>query len=245
MNDPTVLAGVTIAEDNESKETQALAAMLADAFDVVVKTVHVDADPVAGPRETPHEALAGAIAARVPADHILVIGSANADRWRSRHSVAEHLIDAHQSTTAVVGPRARTNIDGPIIIALDGSANAQAALIPAAQLAAAIGQPIVLTRVIPEGLHESSEMKVTEATAALETSAGLLEPEAKVVVVASNDPVSALVQVSSERQASFLALASMGDREIARTTMGRTAAGLVAEAPCPVYIVRSGDGRST
>lgn len=230
--------GITVAVGAEANRAQALAATLANALDLSVTLVHVELTTSAADDDhTPQETLAAAIAQQVPHDHLLIIESEHADRWRSRHSVAEHLIDAHQSATIALGPASHPTIGaGPIVVALDGSARARKALSSAVRLGAAIDRGLVLLGVVPEALG-GAPSAMPAAIAALEKDAASID--APVVVIESNDPVSALVAVCGDRQASFIALASGGDRQSARTTMSRTAAGLIAEAPCPVFVVQS------
>lgn len=229
--------GITVAVGAEANRARALAATLATAFGIEVTIVHVEPTAAAGDDHTPQETLAAEIAKQVPADHLLIIESEHADRWRSRHSVAEHLIDAHQSATIALGPASLPTVGaGPIVVALDGSARAREALSSAVRLGAAIDRRLVLLGVVPEALGGALSGK-SAAIEALERDAASID--ATVAVTESNDPVTALVAMCGDHHASFIALASGGNRESVRTTMSRTAAGLIAEAPCPVFIVRS------
>ena len=238
MTNTEVPTGITVAVGSDARRAQGLAATLATAYDVAVTTVHVELDAPAGPAQTSEEALAVAIAERVPDHDLLIIESEHADRWRSRHSVAEHLIDAHRNATVVLGPSSVPELsDGPVVVALDGSVSAQAGLAAAQRLAIAVDRALVLARVIPEHLHAAVSNERESITVALEREAATINASA--AVIESNDPVSALVQLCTEHRAAFIALASSGDRETERSTMSRTAAGLIAEAPCPVFVTRS------
>ncbi len=238
MANTEVLTGITVAVGSDARRAQQLASTLATAYGLSVTVVHVELDAAATPDHTSEEALAAAIVERVPSHDLLIIESEHADRWRSRHSVAEHLIDAHRNATVAMGPSSVPELsDGPVVVALDGSISARASLAAAQRLAIAIDRPLVLARVIPEHLHAAAPTERESITAALEQEAAAINASA--AVVESNDPVSALVQLCAEHQAAFIALASSGDRETERSTMSRTAAGLIAEAPCPVFVTRS------
>lgn len=246
MSEAQTPSGITVAEGKSVDRANHLAATLSAAYGVEVSHVHIDTVPPATDR-TPEEALALAIAAAVPDDHVLVIESERADRWRSRHSVAEHVIDAHTNMTVAIGPATVEGPlrSGPMIVALDGSPTADSALPAARDLADAVERTLLLVRVIPAPLHPELTDSTTvsprkAATSQLSASASRFGLDADIVVLESNDPVSALVEVGEEREASFIALSSSGDRESARTTMSRTAAGLIAEAGSPVFIAHSG-----
>lgn len=214
---------------------------LAEAFGVGLTSVHVE-QPGADTDDaehTPEERLAEAIASGLPTDGILVIESEHADRWRSRHSVAEHTIDAFTGPSVAVGHQAGPILaDGPILVALDGSASAEISLTTALAFGRVLDRPIELVRVVPEPLHPETEgSEHAEAAAYLRSVTSRFDTELAATVVASNDPVSALVDRAADQDASLLALASRGDRSTSRTSMSRTASGLIAEARCPVLVV--------
>lgn len=238
MTATTDPAGITVAEGSNPERSHALAATLGAGFAIPVTSVRVDDPPVASASQTAEEALAEAIASRVPADHLLVVESRHADRWRSRHSIAEHLIDAHRSATVVLGPSSGSDLaSGPIIVALDGSADAQTSLSAAQRLGEVTARPLLLVRVVAEPLDPDDSDHVSTTAVQLDAEAAALGATA--IVAASNDPVTALVRLGAEQHAACIALASSGDREAKRSTMSRTAAGLIAEATCPIYVTRS------
>lgn len=232
----TVVVAVGAADSGGKGQT--LGQVLADAFGVGLTSVHVE-QPGADTEHTPEEALAAAIADGLPADGLLVIESEHADRWRSRHSIAEHTIDAFTGPSVAVGPRAGASFaHGPVLVALDGSAPAEASLTTALMVGRALNRSIELVRIVPEPLHpESDDSLEPEASAYLHTVAAGTGADITTAVIASNDPVSALVDLAAAREASLLTLASRGDRSTSRSSMSRTAAGLIAEARCPVLVV--------
>ena len=240
---PSLVVAAVESDDADGKGPR-LAAVLAAAFGVESRSVHADPPDEGGaPDRTPEESLAAAIADQLPAGSILVIESEHADRWRSRHSVAEHTIDAFAGPSVAIGPHADVGFaDGPIIVALDGSPSAEISLAAAMRFATALNRPVELVRVVAEPLHpEQVDDQSPEAGAYLEQvaaqTAGVGSVQLDTAVVASNDPVTALVSRATARNACVLALASRGDRATARSSMSRTAAGLIAEARCPVLVV--------
>ena len=223
---------------------RALGSTLAEAFDVEVSSVHVDgATEAVEPADgmTPEETLAAAICRDLPSDGLLVIESEHADRWRSRHSIAEHTIDAFPGAAVAIGPGAGADLaDGPVVVALDGSEAAELSLAGAVLFGRALQRALLLVRIVEAPLHPDADRgDQTVAADYLDAVASTLAGTADTLVVASNDPVSALVAAAADRDASLVALASRGDRSTARGSMSRTAAGVIAEATCPVLVIGS------
>lgn len=220
-----------MAEDSTAARAKDLAERLAVLFSVPVSAIHLDTNDSANPSDpTPAATLAAAISEQVDHHHLLVIESAHADRWRSRNSVAEHLIDLHPNTTVAIGPTSHPGFaEGPIVVALDGSDRALTGLAAAQQLGEALDRPLLLARVVAESDADQSDAAEQELRGC--------SPGASVVVPISNDPISALVSVCADSNAALVVLASSGDRETKRSSMSRTTAGLIAEARCPVVVV--------
>ncbi len=242
-SDPT-LSAVIVAVGASAEKGIALGSTLAEAFGVEVSSVHVDgAAETVEPAEgmTPEETLAAAICRDLPADGLLVIESEHADRWRSRHSIAEHTIDAFPGAAVAIGPGAGPDLsDGPVVVALDGSDAAEGSLASAVRFGDALGRTLLLVRIVEAPLRpESDRTDQIAAAAYLDAVASTLAVAADTFVIESNDPVSAIVAVATDRGASLVALASRGDRSTARGSMSRTAAGVIAEAACPVLVIGS------
>ncbi len=242
-SDPTPSA-VIVAVGASAAKGNALGSTLAKAFDVGVSSVHVDGaieavEPTDG--MTPEETLAAAICRDLPADGLLVIESEHADRWRSRHSIAEHTIDAFPGAAVAIGPAAGADLaDGPVVVALDGSEAAELSLAGAARFGDALGRALLLVRIVDAPLRpEPDRTDQVAAAAYLDAVASRLAVLADTLVIESNDPVSAIVATATDRGASLVALASRGDRSTARGSMSRTAAGVIAEAACPVLVIGS------
>ena len=212
----------------------AVARWLADALELPDRVLHLDE-----PADDPDE-LADHIADRLPTDALLVMESHHADRWASRASVTEHVLDAFGGPAVVAGPGTETPHRGPIVVALDGSPEANQAIGPAITLARAVGGDVVLATIAPEPLDASPDLASADQLLA-ETAANLpSDVGGRGQSRASNDPVGALAEIASDVEAALLVLVSKGDRTIARGSMSRTATGLVATAACPVVIVSAG-----
>lgn len=227
--------GVIVAVGASADRAQPFATTLAERLSLPVSSVHVDTStsPVATEDE-----LAGAIAMRVAVDQVLVVESNNADPWRSRHSIAEHLVDAFAGTTIGLGPKARSDVSGgPIVVALDGSAAAESALPFASWLASRLECGLLLVRIVPDHLHGDERVERADAGNYLDTLSSAIAGNVTIDVGVSNDPVQAIVTMAAAADATLVALASRGDRQHARTSMSRTAAGVIGRAGCPVVVV--------
>lgn len=252
MTDPidTPPSAVVVAVGTSAERGHALGNHFAKAFGVELRSVHIDdtSSPQGGDDAglTPEEHLAAAICDRIPSDALLVIESEHADRWRGRHSVAEHTIDAFTGSAIAVGPHASGEIPtGPIYVALDGSAAAETSLATAAQFAKALGRQLGFVQVVEEPLHPdptgtreaSAEAYLRGITVRVGEDFGVQGSVHRVVT--SNDPVSAIAALADEQAAALVVLSSRGDRSTQRSSMSRTAAGVIAEVACPVMVINA------
>ena len=209
------------------------------------------------------DAVVEAIVDRVSPGELLVVESEHATRWSGKYSVSEGLVDHRPGSTMIVGPQHETSEPaggpGPIVVALDGSDDARAAVGPALALAAAYSVGVQLTRVITRaaaaGLVDRSadadakDRSARDAVAAADELASLVgalavdqigqadHPPVTARLLVSNDHVAALVDEAAMRSSPFVVVASRGDRTVARSTISRTSSGLAAEAPCPVLVI--------
>ncbi len=219
----------------------AWAALFGPALDLEVRTLHVEA-PSPDP-EVAERAIEDAIVAQLDDRSLLVMESEHADRWAGKASIAEHVVDRFGHTAVVVGPACGPPVAGPgrpiagrgpVLVAVDGSSRAEAALEVARSVGGALGCSVEVVRVAatPLGRPEAAADLFAEA----QRYVGSLHAGAS-TVVSSNDPVSALAEVARRREASLITLASRGDRRSPRPTIAKTCSGLVAASPCPVLIV--------
>lgn len=162
---------------------------------------------------------------------LAVLKSDNANRWSAQSSIAECVVDAFHGLVAIVGPAldAQSSFAGPVVVAVDGSNDAERALPIASALAGRLGVAVVAVRAVAI----SAEASDADAAQSYLDSLDGFEP----VLVRSNDPISALTGVANERGASLLVLSSHGDRATKRATISRTSMGLVHDATMPVLLV--------
>jgi len=136
----------------------------------------------------------------------------------------------------------------PIVVGVDGSAEAIRAVRLAAELAAAIHAKLVLVYAVPpvtygaewmlvpagiyDGLNAAGEAELRRATDLARCS------DAEQVVL-QGSPAETLVKVASERQASMLVVGSHGRGAVARMLIGSVADRVAHLAHCPVLVVRA------
>ncbi len=249
MHDTSLIATevvVPLESLEGADEGRTLGAALAERLAVPLRIVHVDMPATSEPsRGGADEGLVAAIVAELSDQSILVMHSEHANRWSGKDSIAEHVVDEWGGTAMVVGPGVSTNhLDtsmDSVLVAVDGSSNAERSVAPAATLAAAVGADLVLARVVSHALGEGAEPAVAEARGYLESLAKTIEGDIAVhsAVLESNDPVSALCQEAANRSAGLVVLASRGDRTAPRPMITKTCSGLVAEAGRPVVVIGS------
>ena len=123
---------------------------------------------------------------------------------------------------------------GPVVVAHDGSAAADAVLAPARAWAHAADVPLVLVY----AYHPLDASTKVHPDDALATARRTLGPSARLEVVASSFAPGAIRDLAHELDASLVALATHGESGRAAVCMGRVASWVTRESPCPVLVVR-------
>jgi nucleotide-binding universal stress UspA family protein len=182
------------------------------------------------------------------APDLLVIsthGRSGLSRWRLG-SVADAVIRSNTANTLVVGPNARLRAPvRSILVGLDGSQLAEAALPVATSLAAGFGATLHLVRVIslPVSTSEEYQDYLDELT---QYAREYLDETKKRTAFSGELVTAARVGSPSERLIDYIAahdihlavMTSHGRGGIARTALGSVAGRLVG-GPAPVLIVRA------
>lgn len=144
-----------------------------------------------------------------------------------------------------------------ILVPLDGSRLAAAAVPYAVTLARACGARISLLAVvepIPEhvglpsaAVQESDERQVTESTAYLESIATALRALSLTVttVVRHGDPANDILAYSEEAECSLVVMSTHGRTGLERIRMGSVAQRIVRHAIIPILVVRPSNDAST
>jgi nucleotide-binding universal stress UspA family protein len=185
------------------------------------------------------------------------------DRWL-HGSVAEAVI--HRSPVPVLVVRAAEGLRPvslfdrrrpTVVVPLDGSTLAEAALPVAREVAATLGARIVLVGVVPaEGVavagdagaivtYAGAEHERLEADAHAYLLAAAERLPVASVVVREGKPSTQIADLAALKGATLIVMATHGRTGLARTILGSVAGDVVRQAVCPVMLVRpSGIGKS-
>jgi nucleotide-binding universal stress UspA family protein len=140
-----------------------------------------------------------------------------------------------------VGPHCSDEVvlDGPVVVAFDGSRQATSIFPTARCWAHELDVPIVLAHMWDprDTLDRGSEM-----FGAVRDALGTLGPSAQFEPVRTSYPAGAIRELAHELDASLVAMSSLGAGARHDIGIGHVAARVVREAPCPVLLRRPFDG---
>jgi nucleotide-binding universal stress UspA family protein len=139
-----------------------------------------------------------------------------------------------------------------LLVPLDGSTLAEAALEPTAELAASLGSALVLVQVIPfppyplladDGAYLAAFDCDTAEASAQEYLAGVaarLQPTVPQVRwrVQLGQPAVAIAEIAREEGADVIAMATHGRTGLARLVLGSVATALLQRASVPLLLIR-------
>jgi nucleotide-binding universal stress UspA family protein len=141
------------------------------------------------------------------------------------------------ASVLVVGPHCSSEpaLDGPVVVAFDGSEQSSSVLPLARSWAHALDVPIVLAHMWtpPDALDHDGEI-----FGAVRDALDTLGPSAHFEPVRSSHPPGGIRELAHELDASLVAMASVGSDATSRSVLGHVATWVIREAPCPVLLVR-------
>ena len=150
----------------------------------------------------------------------------------TRDEVSQEILRNVDVPVLMIGPRCNVeSLDGPVVVAHDGSSDADLAIDPARAWASATEAPRVLLHVLQplvEGHHD--------APSSLRAACAQLGAGARLEVVRASFPAGAIREYVHEVDGSLLVLCTRGRTNTLTASTGRTATWLVRESPCPVLI---------
>lgn len=249
----------------------AVAALLAERWDVPVRIVHVrlpddpvDNDELESIRSAFHgqhpdirtestlvagDDVATAVESIVPSTALVLMSSDHVDR-AATPSTAERIL-RKVGVAMIVGPEADSeHVFGSVTVALDGSPTAERAVDPAMAFARSIDRPVELVQVVNAstvahvGRLRAAGERVSES-GYLQSVADRLESQERHAgweVVHDEDPVAGVLGAVRRRGGGPVVLGSHGDSALGRRMLGSTAMGLVADNNYPVLVVSTVDG---
>ena len=151
-------------------------------------------------------------------------------------SVAERVVREVGVPVLLVGRGcSQTRVDqGPIVVCHDGSPAADAILAPARAWARSLNAPIVLMRAHPANDFRAAQEPADAIGRALE----FLGPGTCLEEVVNSFAAGAIRELAHELDASLIAMSTHGRSALARVVMGKSAAWVTRESPCPVLTIR-------
>ncbi len=183
------------------------------------------------------EQIGRSICETIKDDSLVFMTTQNANEWRVKGSAAEEVLRCSGVPLMMMGPHASlTNLEGEIVIGLDGSAPSEVSLSLARGLSQIHGNRIWLVTVAPPLgrddpiSHRPHLVKYLEDRVAELGGLGHVGWE----IILSNDPVSAIDQFARSRGASLILAGSKDRADPYRQIMGSITMGLVAKAQQPV-----------
>jgi nucleotide-binding universal stress UspA family protein len=181
-------------------------------------------------------------------------GRTGAGRWLYG-SVADEILRRAPLPVMLVPPGAAhaLPVDRPpnILVALDGSKLAEAALTPASELAVRLGAEVMLLRVVSlptygvyaeagEYLPFDPDPELKDAQHYLADVAGRLRPAVGQVRIRANvgDPAPLIAQAALEEKADLICMATHGRGGVARLVLGSVTTDVLRRANVPLLVVR-------
>lgn len=146
----------------------------------------------------------------------------------------------------VVTDDADVALDGPVLVAYDGSDHSQRAARHGAALASALGRELLLMHVVESdepGVEASADLALElhdaarSCAAELGRAAGRLEVT---VLAERGDPVEQLTRTARDRAASLVVVGSRGRNAVKAALLGSVSAGMVRAAGRPVVVAGPG-----
>lgn len=257
---------VPVVDDALHDRVIPLAGMLADAWALPIRLVHVatpaaptdDLDSLRADLQTWFPTidigatrLAGddvdeAIASHLPASALLVLSTDHLDTEHVE-TVAGALLDRLELPVLLAGTHVTKaqlrdrELEGDVVVGVDGSAVAETGVDAAVALAKAVGHRLWLVQVVPEPAGDARSAPPDTRYLQRLAERHSAEIGTRWEVVHGDDPVRALEAFAARHDAGFLVAATHGRITTQRTTLVSTAAGLIARAERPVLVLRVPD----
>lgn len=194
-----------------------------------------------------HIDVAAGLRSVASAGSLIVLTSEHASQWVGQDSVAERLTQRSSDPILLIGPNCQElRVDGPIVLALDGTPLAESGIGPALAAAELAGAGVHAVSIIPTATVEHIEHlkargeRVSESAylrsfvERLSESKGTLHWE----IIHGDDPVNELVAFAARRQAAMIVATSHAGTGLGRHLFGSTTMGLVEHAGAPVLVVK-------
>lgn len=232
---------VHVEVGSEPSDEQSVRAALLAARSVYAD---IDADGVAVTAESVAEGIMTFASDR----SLLFLASDRSSQWLERGSVSEEILQATDRPVMLCGPHCQNPpIGSSVVVPLDGSARAEAALTPALAFARSTGAKLWAVTVVPSAivkavadLREAGEV-VTESGYLRAVADELVSDGVDVgwEIVHDDDPVAGLSRFAANQDSAVIVAATHGDAGIAKRLFGSVCLGLVERGSIPVVVIKT------
>lgn len=259
---------VPVVADRRYERGVGLALEWAERWHVPVMLVHVGPVPADGPSGASemamelrhahpeleiegltfdHVDVAAGLRSVASAGSLIVLTSDRASQWVGPDSVAERLTQRSTDPLLLIGPHCQSlRLDGPIVVALDGTPLAEAGIAPALAAAACSDVGVHVVSVIPTATVEHIEHlkargeRVSESAYLRSVVERLSETKGTLhwEIIHGEDPVDELALFAQRRDAAMIVATSHAGTGLGRHLFGSTTMGLVERADTPVLVIK-------
>ena len=178
---------------------------------------------------------------------LVFLASDHGSQWLDEGSIGEAVVQKSSGPVVLCGPNCQSPpVGSSVVVPLDGSTRAEAALAPALAVAEASGARLWLVTVVSQStveavasMRERGE-RVSESGYLRGVADDLSSHHHDVgwEVIHSDDPVDGVVSFVRHRGSSMIVSATRGDTGIAKRLFGSVSFGLVERGPVPVMVIR-------
>lgn len=189
---------------------------------------------------------AEAIAAHIGPTALTVMSTDHIDAWPVEGSVAESVVERAGLPILLVGSHVtkaglrNRQLDGDIVVGVDGSATAETGVDAAVALARALGHRLWLIQIVPPpeiGEHRPQQTGYLQRLAERHSE----EIGTRWEVIQSDDAVAAIEEFATRRDASFLVVGTHGRISTQRRTIASFTSDLAGRSQRPVLVLRVPD----
>ncbi|MCP3988873.1 MAG: universal stress protein [Actinomycetia bacterium] len=179
---------------------------------------------------------------------LLFLASDRSSQWLEQGSVGEEILQASNGLVMLCGPHCRSPaIGSSVVVPLDGSARAEAALTPALAFARSTGAKLWIVTVVSSVI--AGAVADLRAQGEAVTESGYLRALAETLVaedldigwevIHNDDPVAGVIGFLNNHGSAAVVAATHGDTGIAKRLFGSVCLGLVEQGSVPVVVVKT------
>lgn len=179
---------------------------------------------------------------------LIILASDEGSQWLERGSISEALLARADKMLLMAGAGCQEGPTGTsVIVPLDGSVRAEAALEPAIAVAGASNAKLCVTTVVPPAVAEAVSVKrgegeeVSESGYLRSVTDRLAEEgiDAGWEVVHHGDPVAGINTLARDQGSAMIVAATHGQSGVAKRVFGSICLGLVERGSAPVLVVKT------